>query len=45
MRVGVENCAGAKSLGPEGFTLAFFKHCWSTVKLDVLSIIDEFQEG
>ena len=28
--------SGEKALGPDGFTLAFFHHCWDVVKKEVL---------
>ena len=28
--------AGDKAPGPDGFTMAFFKHCWEVVKADVM---------
>lgn len=40
----IECCASGKAPGPDGFTMAFFQHCCSTVKQDVLSTIGEFQE-
>lgn len=41
----IESCAGDKALRrPDGFTLAFFQHFWSMVKLDVMSTIGELQE-
>lgn len=40
----IECCAGDKTPGPNGFSLAFFQHCWSTVKTEVMATIGEFQE-
>lgn len=40
--VAVECCAGDKAPGPDGFTLTLFQCCRRTVKVDVLSTIDEF---
>jgi hypothetical protein len=34
--------SGEKALGPDGFTLAFFHHCWDVVKKEVLDSIQEF---
>ncbi|KAK1669188.1 hypothetical protein QYE76_057347 [Lolium multiflorum] len=31
-----------KAPGPDGFTGAFFKKCWGTIKVDVLKVIDNF---
>uniref|UniRef100_A0A0V0H116 Putative ovule protein n=2 Tax=Solanum chacoense TaxID=4108 RepID=A0A0V0H116_SOLCH len=42
--VAVECCVGDKAPGPDGFTLTLFQCCWSVVKVDVLSTIDEFYE-
>jgi hypothetical protein len=34
--------SGEKAPGPDGFTLAFFHHCWDVVKKEVLDSIQEF---
>ena len=34
--------AGDKAPGPNGFSLAFFHHCWRVVKRDVLAMFEEF---
>lgn len=31
------NCDGSKCLGPDGFSITFFKKCWSFIKFDVLA--------
>ena len=33
---------GDKAPGPDGFSLAFFHHCWGVVKRDVLTMFEEF---
>ena len=33
---------GEKASGPDGFTLAFFHHCWDVVKKEVLDSFQEF---
>ena len=30
------------ALGPDGFSLAFYRHCWGVVERDVLAVFDEF---
>ena len=34
--------AGDKAPGPDGFSLAFFHHCWRVVESDVLAVFEEF---
>ena len=34
--------AGDKAPGPDGFSLAFFHHCWRVVERDVLAVFEEF---
>jgi hypothetical protein len=34
--------SGEKAPGPDGFTLAFFHHCWDVVKKEVLESFQEF---
>uniref|UniRef100_A0A2N9GD74 Reverse transcriptase domain-containing protein n=1 Tax=Fagus sylvatica TaxID=28930 RepID=A0A2N9GD74_FAGSY len=36
--------SGEKAPGPDGYTIAFYKHCWDIVKLDVLNSLQEFHE-
>ena len=31
-----------KALGPDGFSMAFFHHCWRVVERDVLVVFEEF---
>ena len=33
---------GDKASGPDGFTMAFYHHCWRVVEKDVLAIFEEF---
>jgi hypothetical protein len=40
--VALNQISGEKALGPDGFTLAFFHHCWDVVKKKVLDSIKEF---
>uniref|UniRef100_A0A2N9GUN7 Reverse transcriptase domain-containing protein n=1 Tax=Fagus sylvatica TaxID=28930 RepID=A0A2N9GUN7_FAGSY len=35
---------GEKAPGPDGYTIAFYKHCWDIVKLEVLNSLQEFHE-
>ena len=34
--------AGDKALGPDGFTMAFFKACWEVVKDDIMSFMKNY---
>jgi hypothetical protein len=36
--------SGEKAPGPDGYTIAFYKHCWDIVKIDVLNSLQEFHE-
>ena len=38
----VKELEGDKALGPDGFSLAFFHHCWGVVERDVLVVFEEF---
>ena len=40
--VALNQISGEKAPGPDGFTLAFFHHCWDVVKKEVLESIQEF---
>uniref|UniRef100_A0A2N9IEM8 Reverse transcriptase zinc-binding domain-containing protein n=1 Tax=Fagus sylvatica TaxID=28930 RepID=A0A2N9IEM8_FAGSY len=40
----VQGCNGDKALGSDGFSLAFFQHCWSIVRNDILAVCQEFHE-
>ena len=35
---------GDKAPGPDGFSLAFYHHCWEVVKRDVLAVFEEFYQ-
>ena len=35
---------GDKALGPDGFSIAFFHHCWRVVESDVLAVFEEFYQ-
>ena len=38
----VKELEGDKAPGPDGFSLAFFHHCWGVVERDVLAMFEEF---
>ena len=38
----VSKLEGDKALGPDGFTMAFYHHCWRVVEKDVLVVFEEF---
>jgi hypothetical protein len=38
----VDNTACDKAPGPDGYTGAFFKACWSTIKGDIMAVINKF---
>ena len=40
----VKELEGDKAPGPDGFSLAFFLHCWGVVKRDVLAVFEEFYQ-
>ena len=40
----VRGCNGDKALGPDGFSLAFFQHCLSSMPNDILAVCQEFHE-
>uniref|UniRef100_A0A2N9IY01 Reverse transcriptase domain-containing protein n=1 Tax=Fagus sylvatica TaxID=28930 RepID=A0A2N9IY01_FAGSY len=35
---------GDKALGSDGYIIAFYKHCWDIVKVEVLNSLQEFHE-
>ena len=35
---------GDKAPGPDGFTMAFYHHCWGAVERDVLAVFEEFYQ-
>ena len=36
---------GNKSLGPDGFSLAFLQRCWEVVKSEVMSVLNDFHSS
>ena len=40
----VRDMEGDKAPGPDGFSMAFFHHCWSVVEKDVLVAFEEFYQ-
>ena len=38
----VRDLEGNKTPSPNGFTMAFYHHCWRVVKKDVLAVFEEF---
>lgn len=40
----VRGCNGDKAPDPDGFSLAFFQHCWSIIRNDMLVVCKEFHE-
>ncbi|XP_075658741.1 uncharacterized protein LOC142628552 [Castanea sativa] len=38
----VRDLEGGKAPGPDGFTMAFYHHCWRVVEKDVLAVFEEF---
>ena len=38
----VSDLEGDKAPGPDGFTMAFYQHCWRVVEKDVLAVFEEF---
>ena len=38
----VKELEGDKAPGPDGFSLAFFHHCWGVVERDVFAVFEEF---
>ena len=40
----VRDMEGDKVLGPYGFSMAFFHHCWRVVESDVLAVFEEFYQ-
>ena len=40
----VRDMEGDKALGPDGFSMAFFHHCWRVVERDVLVVFEEFYQ-
>ena len=40
----VRNMERDKTPGPDGFSMAFFHHCWRVVERDVLAVFEEFYQ-
>ena len=40
----VRDLQGDKALGLDGFSMAFFHHCWQVVEKDVLAFFEEFYQ-
>ena len=40
----VRDMEGDKAPGPDGFSKAFFHHCWRVVERDVLAVFEEFYQ-
>ena len=40
----VQAFCGDKALGLDGFTIAFFNHCWVVVRVEVLATLQPFHE-
>ena len=38
----VKELEGDKAPGPDGFSMAFYHHCWRVVEKDVLAVFEEF---
>ena len=38
----VRDLEGNKTPSPNGFTMAFYHHCWRVVEKDILAVFDEF---
>ena len=44
METALNQMSGDKAPGPDGYTIAFYKHCWDIVKIEVLNSLQEFHE-
>jgi hypothetical protein len=42
VKAAVDGTACDKAPGPDGFTGAFFKPCWGTIKDDVMAVVNQF---
>ena len=40
----VRDMEGDKAPGPDGFSMAFFHHCWRVVERNVLAVFEEFYQ-
>ena len=38
----VKELEGDKAPGPDGFSMAFYHHCWRVVEKDILAVFEEF---
>lgn len=38
----IKSCAADKAPGPDGFTMAFFKHAWEIIKHEIISALNYF---
>lgn len=38
------SCVGDKAPGPDGYSMAFFKHCWEVVSSDISATIQNFHD-
>jgi hypothetical protein len=41
----VTNFKGDKALGPDGFTIAFFRKCWEVLKVAIMMVLRDFRNG
>ena len=40
----ISHMNGDKSLGPDGFSMAFFQTCWQVIKEDLMAVFSDFHE-
>ena len=38
----VRDLEGGKALGSDGFTMAYYHHCWRVVENNILTVFEEF---
>jgi hypothetical protein len=41
----VREMNGDKAPGPDGFSMAFFQHCWGFLKKDIMAVFSEFHNS
>lgn len=41
----INSCAEDKAPGPDGFTMAFYRHCWDIIKVDLTEAIQHFHKS
>jgi hypothetical protein len=41
----VQEMNGDKASGPDGFSMAFFQHCWGFLKKDIMAVFSEFHNS